>query len=213
MQFQPPPGSTVTRQPNALPSCGIYRLPFDIFTEIVKFLAIKEALSISAVSPDPSYRPHLLYSSILLFQTCKLFREWSATPLDWIAQARIVLQRRPLPILPPQVSGPLTVAQTRKATLSALTVEQNLLSPSPTVRGFTKLSCGQGKRPDLLAILPGGKHLITSLNEDSLACWDLTTQKRLAAWPFGLDDRVLQWRPVDGGSNVMFIVYTHMLNS
>ncbi|EJD46850.1 hypothetical protein AURDEDRAFT_144529 [Auricularia subglabra TFB-10046 SS5] len=59
---------------------------------------------------------------------------------------------------------------------------------------------------ELLTILPSARHIITSKTEDVLACWDIQTGERIAAWNFGQWDRVVQCRPVDKGAACMLVV-------
>jgi len=72
---------------------------------------------------------------------------------------------------------------------------------------------------DTLVLLPGGRHLVTGATSGRgdgtggvIRVWDLTTGDRLASFEVRPEDDVLQWRPVDDGRAVMFLVRDGILS-
>ncbi|KZV88369.1 hypothetical protein EXIGLDRAFT_772738 [Exidia glandulosa HHB12029] len=161
-------------------------LPYDIFVLVARFMDV---------------RAHLALGS-----TCSTLREYFATPSLWLALARDMLEIRPLPVPPLRTVASLSAAELRRAVVHAARLEENL-SGQARLQSSQQFNIDGGKDLELLTVLPGARHLVTSKEADSIACWDLHSGKCVASWPFHKGDRVLQCRPVDGGRACMFIVF------
>lgn len=179
-------------------------IPFDLFLVIARFLDVHACLALSAVRVACSHRALLTRN---LPQTCATFREYCAAPSMWLGLTSLTLHTRPLPVPPLRTLSSLSLAEQRQSAIQAARLESNFSRRSPRLQSSAAFDIDGGQHLELLAILPGARHLVTCKNDNDIACWDLHTGECIASWPFGEGDRVLQCRPVDGGRSCMFIVF------
>lgn len=128
-------------------------------------------------------------------------------------------KRRPIPLPPFRTRASLTASELRTAVCRAARLEQNWLSSFGRLRAPPKVLHEPGRaHSDILVILPGGRHLVTGVSSSRgdvggvLRVWDLATGDRLASFEVRPEDVVLQWRPVEEGRAVMFLVRDGILS-
>ncbi|KAF8515332.1 hypothetical protein BU17DRAFT_93613 [Hysterangium stoloniferum] len=181
------------------PQSHITALPFDIFLELVKRVDIWDFLQ--------------------LRRTCRTLYSFSSASAVWTIFAEAVIERRPIPLPPFRARASLSPAELQTAILRAIRLERNWLSDFGRLRAPPKVlrepTRAQG---DLLVLLPGGKHLVTGATSrragtnGCIRVWDLTSGDCLASFVVRPEDDVFQWRPVDEGRGVMFLVRDGVLS-
>ncbi|KAF8588835.1 hypothetical protein K439DRAFT_1629259 [Ramaria rubella] len=182
------------------PTSYLSALPFDVFLELVKKLDV--------------------YDLIQLRLTCKALYELSSTGSAWIILAETMTKRRPIPLPPFRSRASLTRSELEIAVCRAARLERNWLSSYGRLRAPPRVLHEPGRaQGDTLVLLPGGRHLVTGASSNRtgstggiLRVWDLDTGNRLASFEVRPEDEVLQWRPVDEGRAVMFLVRDGILS-
>lgn len=130
-------------------------------------------------------------------------------------------KRRPIPIPPFRTRASLNCEELRAAVCHAARLERIWLSDYGRMRSPPRILHEPGRSlGDTLVLLPGGKHLVTGASDRGdgtgggvIRVWDLTTGDRLANFEVRPEDDVLQWRPVDEGRAVMFLVRDGILST
>lgn len=103
----------------------------------------------------------------------------------------------------------------------AARLEKNWLSNFCRLRAPPRVLREPGRaHGDILVLLPGGRHLVTGAASSRgdgtggvLRVWDMDTGDRLASFELRPEDDVLQWRTVDEGRAVMFLVHDGILST
>lgn len=134
--------------------------------------------------------------------------------------ADIMTRRRSIPLPPFRTRASLTCSELRTAVCRAARLERNWLSGFGRLRAPPRVLHEPGRaHGDILVILPGGRHLVTGASSSRgeglggvLRVWDLSTGERLASFDVRPEDVVLQWRPVEEGRAVMFLVRDGILS-
>ncbi|KAF8499361.1 hypothetical protein JB92DRAFT_2982228 [Gautieria morchelliformis] len=176
-------------------------LPFDVSLELVKNLDVVD--------------------TIQLRLTCRALYELCSTSSVWMILAENMTQRRPIPLPPFRTRSSLTCSELRTAVCRAARLERNWLSSFGRLRVPPRVLHEPGRtHGDILVIIPGGRHLVTGASSSRgegiggvLRVWDLTTGDRLASFDVRPEDVVLQWRPVEEGRAVMFLVRDGILST
>lgn len=111
----------------------------------------------------------------------------------------------------------MTSDQLKISVLRAARLERNLLSPRPRLRFSPKVLQEPTRQfGDPIVLLSGGRYFITgatgTTGGGSISVWDLDTGIRLSSFEIRKEDLVLQWRPVDNGRGVMFLVRDGILS-
>ena len=134
--------------------------------------------------------------------------------------AETMTKRRPIPLPPFRTRASLTTSELQAAVCRAARLERNWLSSFGRLRVPPRVLHEPGRiHGDILVILPGGRHLVTGASSSRgeglggiLRVWDLDTGDHLASFDVRPEDVVLQWRPVDEGRAVMFLVKDGILS-
>ncbi|GJJ11538.1 hypothetical protein Clacol_005772 [Clathrus columnatus] len=162
----------------------IVGLPFDVFLHLVRALDVWDILRLRAV---------------------------------WNIQAEIILKRRPLPYPSFKTRASTTPNELKLSVLRAAALERNLLSLRPRLRSPPKVLQEPTRHfGDPIVLLSGGRYFVTgatgTTGGGSISVWDLTTGSRLTSFEIRKEDIVLQWRAVDNGRGVMFLVRDGILS-
>ncbi|KIJ51256.1 hypothetical protein M422DRAFT_776543 [Sphaerobolus stellatus SS14] len=183
------------------PPAHITSLPFDIFLELVKALDVWEVLQLRL--------------------TCKTLYHYSSTESVWIILAETLTKRRPIPLPPFRTRASLNFEELQEAVCRAARLERSLFSNYGRMRSPPRILHEPGRaHGDTLVLLPGGRHLVTGATSGRgdgvggmIRVWDLTTGDRLASFEVRPEDDILQWRPVEDGRAVMFLVRDGILSN
>lgn len=96
-------------------------------------------------------------------------------------------------------------------------LERNWCSPNPRLRAPPiRFKEPNRKFTDALLLLSGGRYLVTSSGIGSsggfINVWDMATGGHLTSFAVRNEDIILQWRAVDDGCAVMFLVRDGILS-
>ncbi|GJJ08513.1 hypothetical protein Clacol_002731 [Clathrus columnatus] len=167
----------------------IANLTFDVFLELVKRLEVWDVLNLRLV---------------------------------WIILAETITRRRPLPLPSFRSRDSLSLTELETAVCEAARLERNWLSNYARLRRPPKLLHEPNRRlGDPVVLLPGGRFIVTGAASGRggggtggvIRVWDLSDNALVGSFEVRPEDTVLQWRPVDEGRAVMFMIRDGILTN
>lgn len=133
----------------------------------------------------------------------------------WTILAETITQRRPLPLPSFRSRDSLSLTDLETAVCEAARLERNWLSSYARLRRPPKVLHEPTRRlGDPVVLLPGGRFIVTGAASGRggggtggiIRVWDLSDGNLVGSFEVRPEDTVLQWRPVDEGRAVMFMI-------
>lgn len=133
----------------------------------------------------------------------------------WTILAETITRRRPLPLPSFRSRSSLSLSDLEEAVCEAARLERNWLSSYARLRCPPKVLHEPNRRlGDPVVLLPGGRFIVTGAASGRggggtggvIRIWDLLNSVLVGTFEVRPEDTVLQWRPVDEGRAVMFMI-------
>lgn len=173
----------------------IANLSFDVFLELIRRLEVWDVVNLRV--------------------TCKALYEQIRTLSVWTILAETITRRRPLPLPSFRSRSDLSLSDLETAVCEAARLERNWLSGYGRLRRPPKVLHEPNRRlGDPVVLLPGGRFIVTGAASGRggvgtggiIRIWDLLNSVLVGTFEVHPADTILQWRPVDEGRAVMFMI-------